>query len=94
MSRPCKVLYYQNYWDLYKEDCDRELNAKTKKIEELDIEVKKQITHYVEIYNKNYCLKKKIENSKLKENEELEKKLSPWHEKSQQTRTRFENSNG
>ena len=58
MPRPCKVPYCQNYWDQYKEDCDRELNAKTKMIEELDIEVNRQIAHYVEIYKKKTLLLK------------------------------------
>ena len=39
MSRPCEVPYYQNYWYLYKEDCDRKLKAKTEEMEDFRNEV-------------------------------------------------------
>ena len=80
MGKLCKSYCNQNL-QTYKKECARELNAKAKKIEDLNIEAKKQTGHYLETYNKYYCLKKEIEKLKLKEKEELEKKLSPWHEK-------------
>ena len=86
MGNPCRSYWNQNL-QTYEKEWARELNAKTKKIEDLNIQAREQNAHLVEIYNKYYCLKKEIENVKLKENEELEKKLSEENKQLQQKLT-------
>ena len=51
MSRPCKEHHCQIFWYQYKEDCDIKLRTKTRKIEELEIKVKKLKAESVEAHN-------------------------------------------
>ena len=63
MGNPCRSYWNQNL-QTYEKECARELNSKTKKIEDLNIQVSEQNAHLVETSDK-YCyyyLKKEIEN--------------------------------